>query len=135
MTKRTTECYNAVFEFIEKRLLKLEPDEFITDFEQAMRNAIQKRYPNAVLRGCWYHFCAAIRKKMMSLGLHSLLKSNSKAAKIKIMLMNLPLLPAKHFSEGYQHIKCKARKYGLLQKFQKFFVYFENYWFAQVSFS
>lgn len=37
MTKRTTEAYSAVFDFIEKTLFKLNPSRMMTDFESASR--------------------------------------------------------------------------------------------------
>lgn len=131
MTSRTTECYAAIFAYIEE-MFKLEPGEFITDFEQSMRNAIQRVYPNTVLRGCWYHFCAALRKKHLKLGMSKLLKENDLAKQVKKMLMSLPLLPQENFNEAYQHIKSSAENWELAKDFEKIFKYFERYWFAQV---
>lgn len=134
MSSKTAECYKAIFKFIEAKVFKLQPGGFITDFEQGMRSAINKCYPQVPLRGCWYHFCAAIRKKLLKTGLHSLLKSNALARVIKIELMSLPLLPANHFKEGYEHIKRSAKNWKLSSNFKEIFAYFENYWFTQVNF-
>lgn len=133
MSSKTAVCYQAVFKFIEKNVFKLEPGEFITDFELGMRSAINKCYPTVPLRGCWYHFSAALRKKLLKLGLHNLLKSNSLARIIKMELMSLPLLSAKYFNEGYEHIKRSTENWKLSDNFKEMFAYFENYWFAQVS--
>lgn len=131
MSRRTTECYTNVFKYIEKKF-NLEPDGFITDFEQSMRNAIKKVYPNTVLRGCWYHFCAALRKKHLKLGMFKLLKENDLAKQLKKMLMSLPLLPEENFNEGYKHIKSCAENWALTKDFEQIFKYFEQYWFRQV---
>lgn len=132
MTRRTTACYSAVFQYIEKNIFKLEPVEFITDFETGMRSAISNCYPTATLRGCWYHYTAAIRKKMLKLGLHKLLKTDDDAKKIKKMLMSLPLLPHGNFMEGYGYIKECAKEWKILNKFKTFFAYFEKQWVSQV---
>lgn len=104
MSKRSKECYSAVFDYIEDNIFKLEPDEFITDFECGMRSAINKCYPNAVLRGCWFHYCQSIRKNMLRFGLYSLLKTNYRARFIKKAIMSLPLLPADKFQEGLAYL-------------------------------
>lgn len=133
MSNKTTECYAAVFDFIENNIFELKPAEFISDFEYSLRNAINARYPNSILRGCWYHYCSAIRKKCLQLGMFSLIKCNSNAKATQQKLMSLPLLPAERFDEGYSHIKRFAIEHRLANQFKHLFVYFENYWFTQVS--
>lgn len=132
MTNRTNECYSAVFKYIEDYIFKLEPDEIITDFEGGLRLAINKYFPQAVLRGCWFHYCKKLREKFIKLGLSSLLKDNPKATLIKYELMNLPLLPSKYFNQGFNHIKHLSRSYGLETKLCKVFEYFQ-YWIQQVK--
>lgn len=133
MSSKSAVCYKSILKFIEKKVFKLEPGEFITDFELGMRSAINKIYPTVPLRGCWYHYCAALRKNFLKFGLHSLLKSNALARMIKAELMSLPLLPAEHFKEGYEFIKLSAKNWKLSNNLMEMFIYFENYWFAQVS--
>lgn len=134
MSRKTSRCYQAVFKYIEKNVIKLEPGEFLTDFETGLRHAIRKLFPKALLRGCWYHYCAALRKKLLKCGLGRLIKTNHQAQKIKKQLMCLPLLPTENFEEGYQHIKSEAEDWGLAVQFKEIFRYFESYWIAQVHF-
>ncbi|XP_031623037.1 uncharacterized protein LOC116340597 [Contarinia nasturtii] len=131
MTKRTAVCYAAIFNFIENNVFNLEPSEFITDFEAGMRCAIERCYPTAQLRGCWYHYCAALRKRLLKLGLHNLLKWNSQAVIIKKELMSLPLLPSEYFNAGYVHIKKLAKQWRLSNSFKNFFEYYEQFWIQQ----
>lgn len=44
----------------------------------------------------------------------------------------MPLLPAKHFSTGYNHVLETARDCGLFDDLEKLFKYYESYWFSQV---
>lgn len=133
MTKRTTACYLDVLNFIEDRLFKLQPTEVMTDFEPPMRKSIEIKYPDAKLRGCWYHYCAALYKKALKLGLSSLLKTSSGAKFIMKSLMNLPLLPENRILEGYQCIKKLATRKQLKRAFKQYFAYFESYWLRQVT--
>lgn len=133
MTRKTTECYSHVFRFIEeKAFFKLEPTEIITDFELGMRKAIRECYPAATLHGCWYHYNAALRKKMLQNGLHRLMEENPEAQMIKKMMMALPLLPSKHFEAGYSFIKQFADVANLFKQFEGFFAYFDDFWVNQV---
>lgn len=112
--------------------MSLEPDEIITDFETGLRHAIRKIFPGVRLRGCWFHYCAAVRKKLLVLLSSNFFKTSRWARIIKRQIMCLPLLPNENFHEGYEHIKFMTNQYGLTDRFKSFFAYFESYWFSQV---
>lgn len=133
MTRRTSECYLDVFNLIESKLFKLEPTELMTDFEGGLRKAIEQKYPTARLRGCWYHFCAALRRNAIRLGLFALMKEDADARFIMKSLMCLPLLPEDRILEGFALIKKLASKNNLGSKFKQYFAYFESYWLVQVN--
>lgn len=133
MSCRTTDCYKAVFQFIDDNIFHLEPTEFITDFELGMRKAINIFYPSAKLRGCWFHYCRAIRRKMISLGLFKFVKNDEKANRIYHSILNLPLLPSEDFMEGYEKIKEQAKRHSVFKKFTSFFEYYNSYWIVQVG--
>lgn len=132
MTRKTAECYTAVFNYIKKYVFDLKPAIIMTDWESAMRCAIRTSFPGSVLKGCWYHYCAALRKKLISFGLHRLLKKNANARLIKQMMFSLQLLPPEMFEEGYAHVKRLAKEYKLENKFKLFFKYYDGYWISQV---
>lgn len=64
MTNKTAECYTAVFNFIKNNIFDLKPAIIMTDWETGLRCAIRTCFPNSTLKGCWYHYCAALRKKV-----------------------------------------------------------------------
>lgn len=131
MTNKSANCYKEVFKYIETKLFKLEPVEIMTDFEAGLRNAIRTVYPKTTIRGCWFHYCSAIHKKCLQLGLHSLLETNPDAKLIRKEIMSLPLLPPPDIENGYKHIKNMAKEYDISSDFRKFFEYFEDYWLKQ----
>lgn len=132
MTRVSTDCYAAVFEYIESRLFKLEPSEFLTDFEMALRNAIRNRYPEAVLRGCWFHFCQALRRKSIRLGLHRLIKSDRDAKGAHRQLMCLPLLPNDNIIPGFDALMNEAKHLGIYRRMKDYFRYVRDYWLKVV---
>lgn len=132
MTRKTEKAYAAVFKLIEEKLFKLEPKEFMCDFEEGMRCAIRKHWRNVRIRGCWYHYKRAINRKCTSLGMLKLFKRNRYARMTKNMLTNLPLLPDHQIIEGFQSIKKFTRTKRISEHFNAVFGYFERYWVAQV---
>lgn len=133
MTHKTKKCYLAVLKYIKAKVFDPEAAEFMTDFETGMRSAIKKCFPSAIIRGCWYHYVAAWRKRMRMMGMTKLLKENKNAKKLKKMLMNFPLLPAELFENGYKFIKEQANSWKLFHSFKKFFAYFERQWIYEVK--
>lgn len=128
MSNKSAQIYQAVFEFIEQYVFEMKPAEFMTDFELGMRKAINTCYPNAILRGCWFHFKAALRRRFMNLHMYRVITDDLNARKIYRMLSNLPLLPLQSIEKGYQMIKEEAQSKKLLKVFKKIFIYFERYW-------
>lgn len=132
MSNRTAESYTAVIEYIEKNVFQLKPASLMTDWELGMRKALKICYPNTVLRGCWFHYCSNIKKKLLKLGLDCVLKSCVDAKMIAKEFMSLPLLPKEHFEAGLNHIKSTIRQCQLSPAFRTFLTYF-NFWVNQVS--
>lgn len=132
MTHKTKKCYLAVLKYIKAKIFDFDAAKFMTDFEAGMRSAIKKCYPRAIIRGCWYHYAAALRKRMRTMGMTKLFKEQKKAKDLKNMLMHLPLLPAEMFERGYSFIKEQAKSWRLFNSFKKFFVYYERQWINEV---
>lgn len=108
------------------------PAQFMTDFESGLRKAINECYPHAVLHGCWYHFCASVRRYLLGLKLKELTEKNPDAKTIYRKLLSLPLLPPDSILAGYNIVKGEAKNKKLWNKFKPMFEYFESYWMAMV---
>lgn len=133
MSKKSTPCYVSVFEYIEKNVFKLEPAEFMADFEGGLGKAINQVYPYSTLRGCWYHYCSALLKRSRKLGMSYLIRTNADAKVILKSMMSLPLLSSNQFEQGYFHIKQMAEVSDLTNEFRGFFSYFDSFWIHMVT--
>lgn len=133
MSGKTAELYKQVFDFIEKKLIQLHPIQFMADFEAGLRKAINEHYPHAILYGCWYHFCAAVRRKFLKLQMYQLITKVPAARKIYRMILSLPLLPSESILNGYNIVKQEAATKSLTERFGAIFQYFEQYWLLIVS--
>lgn len=121
-----------LFNYIEENVFELTPTEIMTDFEPAMRKAINSVYKDVTLRGCWFHFCQAIKRMALKLGLRNVLKAIQEARCIYYKLMSLPLLPSELFLNGFESIKLQCQSYSCWRKFHPFFGCFESFWLNQV---
>lgn len=82
------------------------PISVLGDYEAAPHPAINALSPNAILRGCWFHFIQALSRKWIILGLFNA------PLEILWMCMSLPLLPAREFEAGLSLIQMIADAIG-----------------------
>lgn len=132
MTNKRAETYEKIFEYIETHLFKLQPSQFMADFEKGIRKAIQNYFPQAALYGCWYHYCAAIRRRLMNLNMFRLITDDQGGIEVYRMLLSLPLLPKDRLLDGFEVVKRVARDNHLNKDFKKFFEYFDGFWMKLV---
>jgi len=80
MTSRSEEIYRRVFEELielgNQAGLDLSPPIIITDFKQAVINATQSEFPDSIHKGCFFHFCQNLWRKIQSEGLGNEYESN-----------------------------------------------------------
>lgn len=126
-TRKTEVSYKAIFHFIEK-IFHLEAEEFITDYEAGLRKALNEIYPNTILKGCWFHYSSAVRKKCNEFGLRSILLKNPEAKLFEKAIMSLPLLPSADLLDGYGHIKRMIERSEFSKQFSGLINYVDSYW-------
>lgn len=133
MTHKSAECYTDLFKYIENHVFQLQPAQVMTDWESALRLAINNVYPSTDIKGCWFHYCSAIRRKAEKVvkDFH-LLKTDKNAYEIYRQLLSIPLLPSEYIEDGYHAVKHKARFDGLFEKFKALFEYYEEQWLKVV---
>ena len=61
LTKNRTEnTYNELLTFLKREKPAYFPRLFVSDYEQAIRNAITTGFPTTTIHGCFFHFSQAI---------------------------------------------------------------------------
>ena len=60
LTHKDTDIYLEGFIFLNS-LLDFSPQTIMVDFEKALRNSLSQVFPSAVVDGCYFHFCQAVR--------------------------------------------------------------------------
>lgn len=104
MNRKSTASYTAILEFLRDEIPELQrATTFIVDYEAAVRQAIGVTLPEADIRGCWFHFCRALYKKLRCLQRN--VRNVDKVAAVVKMSMALALLPQNRINEGILYIR------------------------------
>lgn len=134
MDKKSLASYKFVFEYINNNIFRMEAAGFMTDFEQALQKALRITFPEAKIRGCWFHFCQALRRKISQnyRGLGAYIRSSKDAKDMYYKLLCLPLLPPKDIKLTFYVIKEHIVQFDVNGKYNDFLKYFERQWITTV---
>lgn len=133
MTKRTEAAYIHLFENIESNICKLQPTCFKTDYEQALRLAIQKVYINVPIKGCWFHFSQAVRRRCSKIpNFFTTLWSNRTAKILYHKFLAIPLLRADMIIPAFEELRSEAESPEFGNTFKNFLCYFNRQWILKV---
>ena len=73
LPNKRQETYERVFRIIQEKAdqlgLNLMPQTVLSDFELAIMQALRTIFPAAVVKGCYFHFCQALMRKVQHLHL------------------------------------------------------------------
>lgn len=65
MQYRTTVSYTALFRILRETILggEIQIGTVMTDYEKPLRRAIEESFPEASMKGCWFHYAKAVYMK------------------------------------------------------------------------
>ncbi|KAK3929838.1 Methionyl-tRNA formyltransferase [Frankliniella fusca] len=104
MTRRKTEDYKAVFNFIKEQHPHMEVDGFMTDFERALRNGLSSAWPQVPQHGCWSHYARRIDRITSCAPLRAMKAENDNGKLLVQMVSCLPLLPTDLIQRGLDEV-------------------------------
>ncbi|RWS16627.1 uncharacterized protein B4U80_05757, partial [Leptotrombidium deliense] len=64
LTDQTQQTYSRLLSALKEKEPALNPATVLTDFEIAAQNAFNSIFPNCMVRGCFFHFCQAVYRKI-----------------------------------------------------------------------
>ncbi|CAF1545159.1 unnamed protein product [Rotaria sordida] len=101
------ECYHELLQSLlihaTKKKITLNPSSILIDFEQGMINAINDIFPQALVKGCHFHFAQNIWKKVKKYNLVTLSKEENIRRQIANIIA-LPLIPPKEVNNSMEKI-------------------------------
>ncbi|KAF0720933.1 RING-type domain-containing protein, partial [Aphis craccivora] len=145
LNRRTENVYIGLWQYVRNNLpediFDWQNVSIVSDFETAMRNAIQRVIPECQLIGCWFHFCQSILRFVHTHGMVTLFRENHHAATILKMIMSLPHLPSQQMPElpedfhilgGFLAIIRLETRMGVLNRIVQLVDYVRQYWLTTV---
>lgn len=136
MTTKTREAYEHVFQFIDANLFKFQASTFHTDYEMGLRKALRNVFPTATLKGCWFHYCQAMRRKTQTIkGFGAIVRNSVECKEWYRKFLSLPLANAEQIEEMFLILKTELLEFPVKQRecLKVFAKYFEKQWMTRVS--
>lgn len=126
MTHKSQAAYEHLFKYISDNW-NLHPTKFMCDFERGLRNAIRKTYPGIPVKGCWFHYCQAIRKRAAKIpGFFQEIWASEAKKQFFHKLLSLALLKEGHILNAFRILKTENLNFE--NPLQQFLIYFERQW-------
>ncbi|XP_073825748.1 uncharacterized protein [Musca autumnalis] len=134
MDKKSKAAYIHLFDYITNNVFDLQPETFISDYEPALRHSISTVFEGVKLIGCWFHFCQAVRRNVMSKRLlYNCIKKSKPMTVEYHKLLALPLLPPVLICSAFQEIKNKLLLMDGECKLSSFLKYYEKHWLQKIG--
>ena len=108
----------------------LDPHEVNIDFEIAAIEALKSSFPNANIKGCFFHFAQANWRKIQSVGLAKEYQQDTEVRNILKSFVALALIPEEDIYIGFQKLKETTAKMHN-EKITEFVSYFEATWLRE----
>ena len=108
----------------------LNPHEVTIDFEIAAIEALKSSFPNANIKGCFFHFARANWQKIQCVGLAKEYQQNTDVRIILKSFVALALIPEEDIYLGFQKLKETTAKMQN-ENIAKFVSYFDVTWLGE----
>jgi len=132
MQNRTIGHYRQVFAHIKRRYQRitnanLAPNNIVVDFELGMITAVETEFPQSSIRGCFFHFCQSIWRRVQQEGLARHYDRNRYLKDLIRKLMAIAFLPSLLVRNSFQQFlqqnltRLLCRRYPELQNLLQYF--------------
>lgn len=138
-TRKTRRTYDELFTQIKALSLArghpIQWTAFRTDFERAVMTSVQALIPGIQVRGCFFHFCSAVYKRVLSLELGTQYRNDVTRVKRTVKYcMALAFLPQVYVANTFQQIvteyeHCRTTDVtNVMPDMSAFFEYMRKVW-------
>ena len=101
--------YSEVFRALKDKAntldIILSPSLFSCDFERGLISSIRLEFPTASIRGCYFHFCQAVYRRVQTLGLSQLYIHDQESRLYIRKLLAIAFVPIDLIPQTFQNLK------------------------------
>ncbi|XP_030745753.1 uncharacterized protein LOC115874674 [Sitophilus oryzae] len=105
MERRTRPLYDAIFTYLSGTFDGFRNKTIITDYESALVASLRALYPDASLKGCFFHFCQALLRQAKTLGVLRQIRGHINGRKLLRKYYALALLPVAMVEEAFNSLQ------------------------------
>lgn len=134
MTVKSQAMFAALFAFLREQLSAyILPNIIMSEFDSAMQSALNYTFPEAIIKGSWFHYTEGIIKQMKYFNLQRETTKGHCSSGLKMLLV-LPLLPADYMGLGLDGLrKWMKEKNVYSTEFSNLCDYAEQKWLRGVG--
>lgn len=133
LTVKSHTIYSAIFAYLREQIPEtLSPSNIFSNYDSDMISALSMTFPEATVRGYYFHYTSAVLHRMRLLKMLKQNKGHTTSA-IKMLLV-LPLLPANYIRSGLQSIKkWLGEKKIMTPQFELLCDFIETQWLMRIG--
>jgi len=103
LSDKSAATYERLHREVKNLIPMAAPSSILVDFEKAAMNSFSAAYTTATLRGCYFHLCQSVMRKVSEIGLKAEYENNEDARTFIRCLPALAFVPHKMFRK---HLTC-----------------------------
>ena len=97
----------------------------LSDFELAIIQAAELSFPTADIKGCYYHYCQCLNRKIQQIGLQVAYREDQRLNHFVRKIAALAFVPQRFVRLAWQAVKFEAPP---LPRVEEFITYYEETW-------
>ena len=124
LPNKTQAIYERLLDVLLEQCPDLDPRTIVLDFEQGAINAFRSRFPEASIKGCFFHLCQNVYKHVQSNGLQERYRQDADFALSIRMIPALAFVPPGDVINYYEHLENFVSEDAdrVLSYFEKYYV-------------
>ena len=101
--------------------LDLSPSVVLSDFELAIIQAAELLLPTADIKGCYYHYCQCLNRKIQNLGLQVAYREDHHLNSFIRKTAALAFVPRRYVRLAWQAVKANMPQLPWVEEFVKYY--------------
>lgn len=121
--------YDKIFNIIKNLGVRVRL--FMSDYEKATRSSFRSVFEGITIKGCWFHYCQSLVKKVKDLKFGKEYTTNTEINELIRLFFSLAFVPPENINDYYEEIKNKIKTISdekLKDKMDQFCQYFTTTW-------
>ena len=132
LQNKTTEAYVEAFQNLSivcsQQGSNILPSKVLCDFESGLQKSLRYCFAGVIVKGCWFHFCQALTRKLQNLGLKTRYINDYDFRFWCKQFSALAIISTEHLKQAMDTILTNGINYKQEQAVLKFIKYFNNQW-------